>query len=316
MSTRYVWDKSRIEYEKKTEITDDFEHSTPFVSSGGVYAYFSTGISFDSSGGYALTGSIKEATRSQGGAATGFYADATVYKYAASRKSGTSFYVEHVDDYSPAFWYAKLENDGRTFGVRLRSDTEYGGKQFRFNAHVYTRTKGEKIGAVSSAQSEAYPQDGQQAGFWYSYKGSDTIDPLSVTYSTDNPERGEMVAVMVAPANNVLGGTTSYLYQYSIDGGRSWTTAGDITTETQMDIAVPESAEQFMARVRAQDDIGFTSADYVTGSNLEVQTMCLWVGVDGVARRGRKLWVGVDGAARPVVRAWVGDENGKARRWF
>lgn len=316
MSTRYVWDKSSIEYVKKAEITDDFEHSTSFIPSGGVYAYFSTGISFDSSGGYTLTGSIKEATRSQGGAATGFFADATVYKYAASRKSGTSFYVEHVDDYSPAFWYAKLDNDGRTFGIRLRSDTEYTGKQFRFNAYTYTQTKGEKIGTVSSAQSEAYPKDGRQAGFWYSYKSSDSIDPLSVAYSTDMLERGEAVTVMVEPANNVLGGTTSYLYQYSVDGGRTWASTGDITTETQLDIIVPKSAEQFMARVRAQDDIGFTSADYVTGANLEVQTMRLWVGVDGAARRGRKLWVGVDGAARPVTRAWVGDENGKARRWF
>ncbi len=44
--------------------------------------------------------------------------------------------------------------------------------------------------------------------------------------------------------------------------------------------------------------------------------MRLWVGIDGAARRGRKLLVGVDRKARPVVRAWVGDENGKARRWF
>ena len=119
VSTRYVWDKSNIEYVKKTEITGDFEHNTSFVPSGGVYAYFSTGISFGPSGGYTLTGSIKEATRSQSGASTGTFADATVYKYAASRKSGTSFYGEHVDDYSPVFWSASLDNDGRTFGIRL-----------------------------------------------------------------------------------------------------------------------------------------------------------------------------------------------------
>ena len=113
-----------------------------------------------------------------------------------------------------------------------------------------------------------------------------------------------------------LGYTISYLYQYSANNGTSWITVGNATADTQKEITVPDKAEQFMARVRAQDDIGFTSADYVAGENLMVQTMLLWVGVDGVARRGRKMWVGVNGEARPIVHGWVGDENGKARRWF
>lgn len=110
--------------------------------------------------------------------------------------------------------------------------------------------------------------------------------------------------------------TVSYLYQYSTDGGLTWLTAGSATTDTQKEIIVPENAEQFKARVKAQDDIGFTSADYVSGNNVEVQTMRLWAGIGGEAREGCKLWVGVNGAARPAARGWVGDENGKARRWF
>lgn len=110
--------------------------------------------------------------------------------------------------------------------------------------------------------------------------------------------------------------TVSYLYQYSTNSGASWITVGTATADAQIEITIPESAEQFMARVRAQDDIGFTSADYVAGANLAVQTMRLWVGVVSAAKQGRKLWIGVGGTARPVVRGWVGDENGKARRWF
>lgn len=110
--------------------------------------------------------------------------------------------------------------------------------------------------------------------------------------------------------------TVSYLYQYSTNGGASWVNAGGITTDTQKEITIPNDAEQFMVRVRAQDDIGFTSNDYVSGANLTVQTIRLWIGVANTAKQGRKLWIGVDGKARRAVRAWVGDETGKARRWF
>lgn len=47
------------------------------------------------------------------------------------------------------------------------------------------------------------------------------------------------------------GYTVSYHYQYSTNGGASWTTAGSATADTQMEIMVPDKAEQFMVRVRA-----------------------------------------------------------------
>lgn len=119
-----------------------------------------------------------------------------------------------------------------------------------------------------------------------------------------------------AQSKKPLGGTVFYQYQYSLDGGNIWSSAGAKTTSMEMEIMIPDGAEQFMARVRASDDWGFVSTDYITGNNVMVQTMRLWMGVENTARRGRKLWVGVDGKSRPVVRAWVGDESGKARRWF
>lgn len=185
-----------------------------------------------------------------------------------------------------------------------------------FEMEDYLAQGDTKTGAVSSSSSEAHPDDGAYGSSWYVYQGSDSIDPLSISYSNSKPERGDSVSVMVNAPQDNLGGIISYLYQYSTDGGNTWTTAGSATSDTQKEITVPDNAEQFMARVRAQDDIGFTSLDYVAGANLEVRTMHLWVGVDGAARRGRKLWVGVNGAARQVVRAWVGDGNGKAKRWF
>lgn len=171
--------------------------------------------------------------------------------------------------------------------------------------------------AVAGANSSksAYSVDGIN---WTETALPDTATWISVAYGDE-----KFVAVAngsnkatYAPTTSDTAGVISYLYQYSTDGGKSWVSAGNATTDTQKEITVPSNAEFFMARVRAQDDIGFTSSDYVAGANLEVQVMKLWVGVDNKARRGKKLWIGVDGKARRVVRAWVGDESGKARRWF
>lgn len=38
-----------------------------------------------------------------------------------------------------------------------------------------------------------------------------------------------------------------------------------------------------------------------------------YIGVDGKARKVKKVYIGVDGVARKVKKAYIGDENGKAR---
>lgn len=241
------------------------------------------------------------------------------------------FCNEYQDEYSePLYWLTANNRGGNgyyMFTLIAVKESERGEAsspnwaQYARDFSLYT-TNGvdaqgpNKIGTVSSGTSGFYPEDGASRQKWYSFKGSDSIDPLGIAYSSSKPERGEAVAVTVDVPSNNLGGNISYLYQYSVNGGSTWVSAGSATAEIQKEITVPDNAEQFMARVRAQDDIGFVSADYVTGANLEVQTMHLWVGVDGIARRGRKLWVGVNGVAHPVVRGWVGDANGKAKRWF
>lgn len=196
---------------------------------------------------------------------------------------------------------------------------------YRNFAQLYNESvtvKGDSnIGLVSSATSFSYPNNGAgtvsgTTNNWYVYKGSDSIDPVSVTCFPENPERGQVVTVTVNPRANYLGGTVSYLYQYSINGGLNWSNAGSVTTDIQKEITVPENAEQFMVRVRAQDNLGFTSADYVTGNNSSVQTMMLLAGIENVAKQGKKLWIGVNGTAHKVTRGWVGDSNGVAKRFF
>ena len=129
--------------------------------------------------------------------------------------------------------------------------------------------KGDGIGEASSVNSGAYPTDGETAGFYYEFKGTDTIDPSSVS-SPPDPRGGQNTTVTVSPGTGkIYGGTVSYRYEYSTNGGQSWTLA-QTTTATSVQISIPEGVETFRARVRAQDDIGFTSADYVYSTQVTV----------------------------------------------
>jgi len=246
-----------------------------------------------------VTWNVYQIKRPAGTNVTGYWRDVAFGdgRFVSVNSSGQSAYSADGENWTGV----TMPGDG-TWSGRDWTGIAYGSKKF--------------VAMAENSEVSAYSEDGGVS--WI-----EMALPRSITWPKIAYGDGGFVAIsstgnisVYLPDETSVGYEVSYLYQYSVDGGRTWTTTGDITIETQLDIIVPESAEQFMARVRAQDDIGFTSADYVTGANLEVQTMRLWVGVDGAARRGRKLWVGVDGAARPVTRAWVGDENGKARRWF
>lgn len=607
MSTRYLWDKYDAIYGDK-ETTETLEHSVSLSSPSYNEAfYFSTGIKAEADGSYTLTGTVLNAS-SMSHTETYAYTSAGTYKYGAQYKTGNKSYIENAERNSAYWCFRVIGTPGGTSikyrgEVVLRQDTASFAAQYAFSTYILHKTKGPtKTGTLSNASNNAYPQDGAVGSNWYVYKGSDSIDPLSVTYNTDRPERGKPVTAAVEPApisaetpqwtasalpasavwcgvaygggwfiavggnsdiarssdggktwssvsSNVsdasaityengkfvvvgynsaaystdngatwtaaasfpngqwhavcygggkfvavdsnankamyssdgnawteislpsgggwlgiaygngrfvattmskiaysdnlvewttvqvgydmwravtfadekfvmagsfgnsaystngeawtisavldrldlkdiaygngnfiavgalvqsdssqtgtisarsadavtwetmtmptsekwyaiayggggfaavsmqsdaaaylpdeinLGYTVFYLYQYSINGGSSWITVGTATADTQIEIMIPERAEQFMARARAQDDIGFTSADYVAGANLAVQTMRLCIGVNSVARKGVKSWVSPDGTAHRFKRAFVGID-GKARRWF
>lgn len=167
------------------------------------------------------------------------------------------------------------------------------------------------IGSTSNAH-----QAGLSGEYCIVYLGTDSIDPKSIRYLNTEPQNGKITVEVTPATDQIVDSTVYYQYQYSVDNGSNWVDAGEKTTSTQKEIEVPSSAEYFRVRVQASDNIGFASTTYVTASNIKVQTMHLWVGIDNKAYIGKKLWVGVGGNARRVVRAWVGDENGKARRWF
>jgi len=226
-------------------------------------------------------------------------------------------------------FYASVSSWFVTYGDGKFVAVSYGGTKSAYSVDGITWTEtampfsenwysvaygdGKFVAVAENIDKAAYGEDGIT---W-----TEAAMPFSENWQSVTYGDGKFVAVasssnQAAYTAQPLGGIVSYQYEYSTNGGNSWASAGGPTTDTEKDIVVPEKAEQFMARVRAQDDMGFVSNDYVIGPNVPVQTMRLWVGVDNRANPGKKLWVGVDGKARRVVRAWVGDENGKARRWF
>jgi hypothetical protein len=143
---------------------------------------------------------------------------------------------------------------------------------YRVTTHTSNTAKGDTLSGYStSTSSSKYPTNGASGSYWYVYQGSDSIDPTAVSYSTTSPKGGEAITIKVTESSsNTYGGTISYVYQYSTDGGSSWTTL-TTATSTSASYTIPAGTTQFQARVYAKDNYGFTSSTYVTGSNLTVQ---------------------------------------------
>lgn len=124
-------------------------------------------------------------------------------------------------------------------------------------------------GNISSASSGAYPANGKSGSYWYVSKGSDTIDPVSVSYAS-SIKGGQIVNITISPSiGNVYGGTIKYKVEYQLNGG-SWKVANSGTTNTNLSILVPAGTQTFRARATASDNMGFTSTTAVTGATVSV----------------------------------------------
>lgn len=125
-----------------------------------------------------------------------------------------------------------------------------------------------------------------------------SIDPTAVALASSPPVAGQSATIQVTPRSNSYG-TISYLYQYSIDDGSTWTTIAT-SSATSYSFTVPTGAASIKVRVRAQDNLGFTSADYVTSSAYTVTQSTTYAGVSGAVRSVTD-YAGVSGAVRSVT---------------
>lgn len=132
-------------------------------------------------------------------------------------------------------------------------------------AYIYY-TQGSYIDQRSNASSYYYPYDDEDGGYYYVRQGSDEVDPTAVTVP-DDIDDGTTIQISITPnPGKTFGGTISYTYQYRYDGG-SWQTLST-TTATTVSLAVPKGQYSTLeVRVRAQDDMGFTSNTWVSSGS-------------------------------------------------
>lgn len=331
MSTRYVWGKYKPEPGWKEEESQYFyAGSISSLNSYSTLGYFGKSSGED----IWTTGVFNFGTKKP-----------AYVQHVEDVNSNTAVWAKNASD-NTEYYYAQVRNSDASSGSLAKGHwyLEPGaGSNILLKAYYYSTSgasfgsaapvvrkyryffiySSDKVGNVSSSSSDAYDSSefgmsneaAVTGGYAYHYLGSDNIDPTEISYETAGLKPGDSVTVTVTPRGNTYGGTISYLYQFSTNGGSSWTDSGPVTTATSKSITIPAGAAQFKARVRAQDDMGFTSTDYVTGEAVTMEKLSLWVGVGGKARKGTELYVGVNGKARKAAAAYVG-VNGKARRFL
>ena len=144
---------------------------------------------------------------------------------------------------------------------RILSATDYYYESYQQLYYYYIQ--GTYLDQRSNASSGYYPSNDEDGGYYYVRQGSDEVDPTAVTVP-DDIDDGTTITISLTPnTGKTFGGTISYTYQYRYNGG-SWQTL-TTTTATSTTLSVPKDQYSTLeVRVRAQDDMGFTSNTWVS----------------------------------------------------
>lgn len=277
MSTRYVWEK----YDMTTQIVEKRETRRSGVFRSGMvgsdHVLAGTGYDLDKNGGpfpfvingaklFGTTGPQRPISASQYqvlGSIDGGY---TVSNWVLENTEGGDRYWTVGADFNSIFVTLNSKADYGTGNPSNLKDYE----EFPFTYITYESQygKGDLLRQVSSQENYAYPTDGASGSNWYTFKGTDSIDAASISYPS-SANAGDTVTVTVSPgAGNKFGGSITYRFEYSTDGGGTWHTAAQ-TKNTSILYTVP-AAKTLRFRVQASDDTGFTSNSYTTGADMSV----------------------------------------------
>ena len=168
--------------------------------------------------------------------------------------SGAMYYGENwteIRNYANQLWPSNDSKDAIKYTALSYEET------YEYYVH------GSYIDQRSNASSGYYPYDDEDGGYYYVRQGSDEVDPTAVTVPDDIDDGTTIIISLTPNPGKTYGGTISYTYQYRYNGG-SWQTL-TTTTAVTASLAVPKDQYKTLeVRVRAQDDMGFTSNTWVT----------------------------------------------------
>lgn len=248
MGARYVWGRyTAVPVEEQVTMYKNISNS----NYGTIRMSISAGTRFQVGGNYSFSVWSGEYTLSS----TTTYTSEEGY-HPFEVKAG---YVKTSDGkmYYSADWNVNYEI---LVGINA---TEYSSQQYQTILTQYT--KGEFVDYISSNKENAYYGGyNSSSGYYYVYEGSDNIDPQAVTLP-DPIDDGTTIQITVTPSTEkVYSGTVSYTYQYRYDSSWQWQTL-TTTTALTASLQVPKDTYQTLeVRVRAQDNLGFTSTTWVS----------------------------------------------------
>lgn len=258
MGARYVWNRyTAVQQQgyrtRYRPLSKDLEKSISVNMDVGDTFYVGKGYNFsDITGKYSLTNTTKHVMPSG-------YVYAIDVGYMVMT-SGKMYYGEFRGVHGSLSIMAK----GRDQESESVTGKEYFATTYQ-QAYIYY-TQGSYLDQRSNASSGYYPYDDEDGGYYYVRQGSDQVDPTAVTVP-DDIDDGTTIQISITPnTGKTFGGTISYTYQYRYDGG-SWQTLST-TTATTVSLAVPKGQYSTLeVRVRAQDDMGFTSNTWVSSGS-------------------------------------------------
>ncbi len=309
MSARYVWGKYLIYFPPlQFNTTNEFQTGTP--SGACTFCSSFEQIVDGEFIRYKASGILKRYSFSS---ASGFQELCATYPYVILHTTSSESLGRAICFSQSGEWrIKKIDGYPSVFNFYLSENQVF---QYAIQGKSSEIKRGDFVSNISSQKPNEYPNSGIKGSNFYEYKGSDTIDPSAVTYSKQDLYPGELVTITADPVTPTYGGIISYQYQYSLDGGSTWTNIGSKTTSTSKTMNIPEGAEQFQARVQASDGWGFTSTTYVYGPNLPVSQIKAYAAVGGKLVAGAKMYATVGEKIRQVQKGYV-TVGGKIRKLF
>lgn len=129
---------------------------------------------------------------------------------------------------------------------------------------------GDFISWVTSASASSYPSWDVSGSYFYESEENDIIDPDAVIL----PElilNNDTIQISLTESSGAMAnkyGTITYQYQYKFGSGQ-WTDIATTSDLTQS-LHISSDATSVQVRVRAQDNLGFISNDYVMSAEVPV----------------------------------------------